>query len=44
VNTHLGLGCSPKDDLESLGFILASFLRKGRLFIIDGKTKDDRIK
>lgn len=29
VNTHLGLASSPKDDLESLGYILVHFLKKG---------------
>ncbi|CAD8161729.1 unnamed protein product [Paramecium octaurelia] len=32
LNQHLGLTASPKDDLESLGFILMYFLKKGDLF------------
>ncbi|CAK88972.1 unnamed protein product (macronuclear) [Paramecium tetraurelia] len=32
LNQHLGLTASPKDDLESLGFILMYFLRNGDMF------------
>jgi casein kinase 1 alpha len=36
------LGCSPKDDLESLGFIIAYLLRRGILFTKEGKTKEEK--
>ncbi|CAD8088486.1 unnamed protein product [Paramecium primaurelia] len=32
LNQHLGLTASPKDDLESLGFILMYFLKNGDMF------------
>ncbi|CAD8107703.1 unnamed protein product [Paramecium primaurelia] len=42
LNQHLGLTASPKDDLESLGFILMYFLKKGDLFKV--KENGSKIK
>jgi len=46
VNLHMGLNPSPKDDLESLGYILIYFFKEGNLFEKNSKisTKDDKIK
>ncbi|CAD8100222.1 unnamed protein product [Paramecium sonneborni] len=42
LNQHLGLTASPKDDLESLGFLLMYFLKKGDLFKV--KENGSKIK
>jgi len=46
VNLHLGLPASKKDDLESLGYILVYFFKKGNLFDknIKVSNRDEKIK
>jgi hypothetical protein len=46
VNLHLGLPPSKKDDLESLGYILVYFFKKGFLFEKNSKviTKEEKFK
>jgi len=46
VNLHLGLPPTKKDDLESLGYILAYFFRGGNLFgkSLSKLSKEDKYK